>query len=63
MRSRLHREQRPTYSSRSRQGYRLCDRVMKGQASPQEILDTQQRFDNHFLNSPIWQEARTNSRK
>jgi mannose-6-phosphate isomerase-like protein (cupin superfamily) len=38
--------------------FRLADRVIKGQASPQEILDSQERFDNHFLDSPIWREAR-----
>lgn len=39
--------------------FRLVDRVMKGQASPQEILDSQERFDNHFLDVPIWRERRT----
>lgn len=39
--------------------FRLADRVIRGQASPQEILDSQDRFDNHFLDSPIWREART----
>jgi mannose-6-phosphate isomerase-like protein (cupin superfamily) len=39
--------------------FRLIDRVMKGQASPQEILDSQDRFDNHFLDSPIWRQARS----
>lgn len=35
--------------------FRLGNRVMKGQASPQEILDTQDRFDNHFLDAtPDW---------
>jgi mannose-6-phosphate isomerase-like protein (cupin superfamily) len=38
--------------------FRLVDRVAKGQASPQEILATQERFDNHFLDSPLWREAR-----
>jgi hypothetical protein len=38
--------------------FRLGHRVMTGQASPQEILDSQDRFDNHFLTSPIWQRAR-----
>lgn len=41
--------------------FRLGDRVMKGQASLQEILDTQERFDNHFLDSPIWRRARSES--
>ena len=38
--------------------FRLVDRVSKGHASPQEILDTQERFDNHFLDVPIWREHR-----
>jgi hypothetical protein len=35
------------------------DRVLPSyrQASPQEILDSQEHFDNHFLDSPIWREA------
>lgn len=38
--------------------FRLVDRVARGRASPQEILETQERFDNHFLDSPLWREAR-----
>jgi quercetin dioxygenase-like cupin family protein len=38
--------------------FRLGERVTKGQASPQEILDTQERFDNHFVESRIWRDAR-----
>ncbi|HEY4022367.1 MAG TPA: cupin domain-containing protein, partial [Pseudonocardiaceae bacterium] len=41
--------------------FRLTDRVLKGQASPQEILDSQDRFDNHFLDSPIWRQARADT--
>jgi hypothetical protein len=36
--------------------FRLGDRVIKGQASPQEILDSQERFDNHFIDSPTWRQ-------
>lgn len=39
--------------------FRLGDRVIKGQASPREILDSQDRFDNHFLDSAAWRAART----
>lgn len=39
--------------------FRLADRVIKGQASPQEILVAQERFDNHFIDSPSWRQART----
>jgi len=38
--------------------FRLGERVLSGQASPQEILDSQERFDNHFMASPAWQAAR-----
>jgi quercetin dioxygenase-like cupin family protein len=38
--------------------FRLLDRVGKGQADPQEVLDSQQRFDNVFLDSPVWRQAR-----
>jgi mannose-6-phosphate isomerase-like protein (cupin superfamily) len=38
--------------------FRLVDRVLKGRSSPQEILDTQERFDNHFVDSAAWREAR-----
>jgi hypothetical protein len=38
--------------------FRLLDRVRKGTATPQEILDSQERFDNRFLDSPEWRAAR-----
>jgi hypothetical protein len=38
--------------------FRLGDRIRKGQASPQEILDTQDRFDNHFQDSAVWRQFR-----
>jgi mannose-6-phosphate isomerase-like protein (cupin superfamily) len=38
--------------------FRLVDRIRRGEASPQEILATQDRFDNHFVDSRIWREAR-----
>jgi Cupin domain len=41
--------------------FRLGERVLRGQASPQEILDSQDRFDNHFMASPVWQAARAGS--
>ncbi|GAA3189438.1 MULTISPECIES: cupin domain-containing protein [Streptomyces] len=39
--------------------FRLLDRVSKGTADPQEILESQERFDNFFLDSPAWRRART----
>jgi hypothetical protein len=45
--------------AKDRFGYfRLGERVLKGQASPQEILDSQDRFDNHFVPSLTWTAAR-----
>ena len=43
--------------------FRLVDRVLKGQADPQEILDNQERFDNHFLDIPLWQDTRRAQRE
>ncbi|MFD1048291.1 cupin, partial [Kibdelosporangium lantanae] len=37
--------------------FRLGDRIRKGEAEPAEILATQERFDNHFVDSPIWRPA------
>ncbi len=39
--------------------YRLLDRVQRGEASPEEIRDSQERFDNHYVDSPAWRQART----
>jgi mannose-6-phosphate isomerase-like protein (cupin superfamily) len=38
--------------------FRLGDRVRKGEASPSEILESQDRFDNHFEDSEIWRQFR-----
>jgi mannose-6-phosphate isomerase-like protein (cupin superfamily) len=38
--------------------FRLGERIRQGTASPQELLDSQDRFDNHFLDSPVWQQFR-----
>ncbi|MPY91896.1 MAG: cupin domain-containing protein [Acidimicrobiia bacterium] len=38
--------------------YRLLDRLQRGEASPQDVLDSQERFDNHYIDSPVWREAR-----
>jgi uncharacterized cupin superfamily protein len=34
--------------------FRLGERVLKGQASPEEIFSSQDRFDNHFVDSAAW---------
>ena len=38
--------------------FRLGNRVRRGEASPQEILDSQDRYDNHFHDSPVWRRFR-----
>lgn len=38
--------------------FRLGDRIRRGLADPAEILATQDRFDNHFVDSPVWRQAR-----
>ncbi|MEV4008106.1 cupin domain-containing protein [Actinomadura sp. NPDC049753] len=35
--------------------FRLGDRVRRGEASPQEILASQDLYDNHFHQSTVWQ--------
>jgi mannose-6-phosphate isomerase-like protein (cupin superfamily) len=34
--------------------YRLLDRVYGGDADPQEIAETQERFDNYYVESEAW---------
>ncbi|GAA0333790.1 cupin domain-containing protein [Streptomyces blastmyceticus] len=36
---------------------RLLGRVMRGEASPQEIKESSERFDNHYVDSPVWRAA------
>lgn len=38
--------------------YRLLDRLHRGEASGQDLLDTQDRYDNHYVESPAWTAAR-----
>ncbi|MER7706095.1 cupin domain-containing protein [Kitasatospora sp. NPDC097605] len=33
---------------------RLLGRVMRGEVSPQEIKDSSERYDNHYVDSPLW---------
>jgi uncharacterized RmlC-like cupin family protein len=37
--------------------FRLSDRILRGEADPAEILGTQQRFDNHFVDSAVRRQA------
>ncbi|GAA2239709.1 hypothetical protein GCM10010104_38720 [Streptomyces indiaensis] len=36
---------------------RLPGRVMRGDADPQEIKDSSERFDHHYVDSPVRREA------
>ncbi|MEU0626422.1 cupin domain-containing protein [Streptomyces sp. NPDC005989] len=36
---------------------RLLGRVMRGEADPKEIADSAERFDNHYVDSPVWRAA------
>ena len=38
--------------------FRMIDRIRRGEASPAEILASQDRFDNHFVDSETWRAAR-----
>ncbi|AOT60723.1 MULTISPECIES: cupin domain-containing protein [Streptomyces] len=33
---------------------RLLGRVMRGEADPKEIAESADRFDNHYVDSPVW---------
>ncbi|HVW44991.1 MAG TPA: cupin domain-containing protein [Amycolatopsis sp.] len=34
--------------------FRLTDKVRRGEESPQRVLETQERFDNYFEDSQVW---------
>jgi len=38
--------------------YRLLDRLHRGQASAQDVTESQERFDNHYVDSPVWRSSR-----
>jgi len=35
--------------------FRLVERLMKGEATVQDLMATQERYDNHFVDSPEWE--------
>ena len=39
--------------------YRLLDRVHRGESDPREIGESQERFDNHYVDCSLWREARS----
>ncbi|RDI51595.1 cupin domain-containing protein [Nocardia mexicana] len=36
--------------------YRLLERVYRGEATVQEIRDSSELYDNHYVDSPMWRE-------
>jgi quercetin dioxygenase-like cupin family protein len=38
--------------------FRLLDRLSKGEATLEDLLASQEVYDNHFLDSPAWRAAR-----
>ncbi|MFE3445111.1 cupin domain-containing protein [Nocardia sp. NPDC059180] len=39
--------------------YRLLERVYRGEATVQEIRDSSELYDNHYVDSPTWREEIT----
>ncbi|MFF8382540.1 cupin domain-containing protein [Streptomyces kanasensis] len=39
--------------------YRLLERVHRGEATVQDIRDSAQQYDNHYVESPVWSKALT----
>jgi hypothetical protein len=37
--------------------FRLLQRIAAGEAPLESILETQDLYDNHFDDSPVWQQA------
>ncbi|GAA3100836.1 cupin domain-containing protein [Streptomyces rectiviolaceus] len=36
---------------------RLLGSVMRGEADPKKIAESSERYDNHYVDSPVWREA------
>jgi mannose-6-phosphate isomerase-like protein (cupin superfamily) len=41
--------------------FRLVERLHRGEATLSELLASQELYDNHFLESPVWQTAQTSA--
>ncbi|MEU1818022.1 cupin domain-containing protein [Streptomyces roseifaciens] len=41
--------------------YRLLDRVARGEASVEEIKESAERYDNHYVDSPVWRAHRASA--
>lgn len=42
--------------------FRLLERLGRGEGTVEELLASQERFDNHFLDAPLWTAAREAAR-
>ncbi|GGV54266.1 cupin [Streptomyces longisporoflavus] len=40
---------------------RLLGSVMRGEADPKKIAESSERYDNHYVDSPVWRDALTAS--
>ena len=38
--------------------YRLLERLYRGEASLKDLLATSEQYDNHYVESPVWEAAR-----
>ena len=43
--------------------FRLVERLSRGEATLEELLASQELYDNHFLDSPVWQASRDRVRE
>ncbi|MET9490418.1 cupin domain-containing protein [Nocardia sp. NPDC006630] len=43
--------------------FRLLDRIAKGESTYQDLLDSQEEFDNHFIDRPDWWAERNANRR
>jgi quercetin dioxygenase-like cupin family protein len=41
--------------------FRLVERLRRGKATLEELLASQELYDNHFLQSPVWQAVRASA--
>ncbi len=41
--------------------FRLVERLSRGEATVEELLASQDLYDNHFLDSPVWRAARASA--
>ncbi|MCU1646656.1 MAG: cupin [Nocardia sp.] len=43
--------------------FRILDRIAKGESTFQDLLDSQEEFDNHFIDRPDWWAERNANRR